>query len=200
MEHAFQVGYPVSVATPTVRAGSNAAIRAHWLPAILGLALLGLTWSLRLWGLSQSVTADDQDWVARAADFATAVERHKLRDTYQSAHPGVPLLWIASLVISPQQRAQIVRAGDDREKLEQSPAYLPALMVVRSTLAGYTAVLTLALAFLTWRLFGAGPGLLAGLLLAAEPFLVAHAQLFSTDSLLALLMAISVLAALIYFD
>ena len=52
---------------------------------------------------------------------------------------------------------------------------------------------------LTWRLVGPAPALLAGLLLANEPFLVAHGRLLHTDPLLALLMAVSILAGLGFF-
>jgi 4-amino-4-deoxy-L-arabinose transferase-like glycosyltransferase len=187
----------VSVALPTAR---PAAGPARWLPIPLGLALFALALALRFWGIAQSVTADDQDWVQRAAGFGQAIQKGSLRNTYQSGHPGVPVLWIASLVISPQERAEIVRAGDDQTDLERTPAYLPVLARVRRVLATYAAMLTVLIAFLTARLFGAGPGLLAGLLLAAEPFLVAHGQLFSTDTLLTLLMTTSVLAALVFFD
>jgi 4-amino-4-deoxy-L-arabinose transferase-like glycosyltransferase len=55
-------------------------------------------------------------------------------------------------------------------------------------------------AILAGRLFGGPIGGLAGLLLAFEPFLVAHARVFDTDSLLAGLMAVAILAALIAFD
>lgn len=170
------------------------------LVALAGFALFFLALGLRLWGHTQSVTADDQDWIRRAVDFAQAVQQWDPRDTYQSAHPGVPVLWIAAMVIPAEHVARLEARDDDRTRLEKSPSYLPVLYRVRQALSGYAAALTVALAFLAARLFGPGPGILAGLLLAGEPFLVAHGQLFSTDSLLALLMAVAVLAALAYVD
>lgn len=170
------------------------------LVALVGAALFLLAFALRLWGHAQSVTADDQDWIRRAVDFAQAVDQWDPRDTYQSAHPGVPVLWIAAMVIPPEHVARLEARDDDRTRLEKSPSYLPALYRVRQALSAYAAALTVALAFLVARCFGPAPGVLAGLLLAGEPFLVAHGQLFSTDSLLALLMAVSVLAALAYVD
>jgi 4-amino-4-deoxy-L-arabinose transferase-like glycosyltransferase len=205
IEHAGRIRSAVSVvssatSSTTGRVGWRLSVRPEWLPFPLGAALFGLALALRVWGLTQSVTADDQDWIGRSADFSRAVQKGTLRDTYQSAHPGVPIMWVAYLVVTPDQLAVLTRYDNDNSRLVKSSAYLPALFNVRRALAGYAATLTVVLAFLTWRLFGVGPGILAGLLLAAEPFLVAHGQLFSTDTMLALLMAISVLSAVVYFD
>ena len=189
------------VAAPTMRQRDRLLTgQGAWKLALVGCALFVLALGLRLWGHAQSVTADDQDWVSRAVDFSQAVTSWNLRNTYQSAHPGVPVLWIAAMVIPPEHVAALEARDDDRTRLEKSSSYLPVLYRVRQALSGYGAALTVALAFLAYRLFGPGPGVLAGLLLAGEPFLVAHGQLFSTDSLLALLMAASMLSALVYFD
>jgi len=189
------------VPSPAVRRGGRAVTGRQALTfALAGLAIFFLALGLRLWGHAQSVTADDQDWVRRAVDFSQAVQKWDTRDTYQGAHPGVPVLWIANLVIPAEHVARLESRDDDRTRLEKSSSYLPVLYRVRQALSGYAAALTVALAFLAARLFGPGPGLLAGLLLAGEPFLVAHGQLFSTDSLLAMLMAVSMLSVLAYLD
>jgi 4-amino-4-deoxy-L-arabinose transferase-like glycosyltransferase len=198
---ALPVRSSTSAETVAVEAADRVpATSSIWRPAALGAGLFVLAFVLRLWGHTQSVTADDQDWIRRAVDFSQAVEHRVLRATYQSAHPGVPVLWIAQMVIPPGYVAELEARDDDRTRLEKSSSYLPSLYRVRQALAGYAAALTVALALLTGRLFGWHVGVLAGLLLAAEPFLVAHAQVFSTDSLLAMLMAASILAALVYFD
>ena len=60
-------------------------------------------------------------------------------------------------------------------------------------------MLIVGLVLLAWRLVGPELALLSGLLLANEPFLVAHGRLLHTDPLLALLMAVALLAGLGYF-
>jgi hypothetical protein len=62
------------------------------------------------------------------------------------------------------------------------------------------ALLVVVAALLTWRLWGALCGALAGLLLALEPFLVAHGRILRTDALLAELMLVAVLAALAFWS
>jgi hypothetical protein len=86
----------VSVAsTPSVSSVEHqpASTRGGWLGSdrrgglsiLIGLGIYGLAVVLRLWGLTQSVTADDQDWVGRVVDFAGAIEHRAFRDTYRSA-------------------------------------------------------------------------------------------------------------------
>ncbi len=191
---------PSVVPLPTAITPARPLAVRSWPPVAFGVALYILALGLRLWGLGQSVTADDQDWIGRAVDFAGAVEQHKPRNTYQSAHPGVPALWVATLVMSPGQVRELEARDAEQATLVRSPSYLPVLISTRRALASYAAMLVVVTALLVWRLFGVGPGVLAGLLLAAEPFLVAHSQVFGPDMLMAELMAVSVLAALAYVD
>jgi hypothetical protein len=109
----------------------------------------------------------------------------------------VPVLWVATLVMTPSHVRTLEASDGEQATLVQSPAYLPALFSVRWALASYAAMLVVGAALLVWRLFGVGPGVLSGLLLAAEPFLVAHSQVFGPDAPMAGLMIVSVLAALV---
>jgi 4-amino-4-deoxy-L-arabinose transferase-like glycosyltransferase len=167
---------------------------------VVGLAILMLALGARLYGLGQYLTADDQDWVRRTIGFGRAVERGRFRDTFQSGHPGVPVLWLAYQAIGSQRIAALNAADVNDTQFEKSPAYLGAVVDVRLVLAFHTAALAVAITWLCWRLFGARTAILAGLLLACEPFLVAHGQLFETDAMLAALMMLSVLSGLVYCE
>jgi 4-amino-4-deoxy-L-arabinose transferase-like glycosyltransferase len=161
---------------------------------LAGLGLLVLALVPRLAGLEQSITADDEDWVRRAVRFTIALQRGAFAETYQTDHPGVTLFWLAGLINGPGRAAELLRTDLN------TPLYLEALFDSRRALAVTSAVLTVVTMLLTWRLLGAGTGLLVGLLLACEPFLVAHGQLFHADPLLGQLMACSLLAAMSFFD
>ena len=187
-------GRPWHVASDVRRPASR------WQPLLAGLALFGLALVPRLIGLEQHLTADDGSWIRLSSRFNVAVRRGDLLDTYQDAHPGVPVYWLAEVAIGPERAAELVARSGDVARMVKAPSYLGALFDARRALALVSAGLTVLLAALTWRLFGFGPAALAGLLLACEPFLVAHARLLHTDSLLAQLMAASLLAALIFFD
>jgi hypothetical protein len=54
-------------------------------------------------------------------------------------------------------------------------------------------------ALLAWRLFGAGVGLIAGVLLALEPFFMAHSVVAHVDSNITVWMSVCILSALVYF-
>lgn len=172
---------------------------AGW-PLLAALAIFLLALWPRLVGVDQHLTADDQEWMRRVSRFAVALQRGEARGTYQSGHPGVTVLWLAAQATGPARATELAARADDLEQLEKSPAYLPALFDARRALAVVSAALVAVLALLVWRVAGPGPGLLAGLLLAGEPFLVAHGRLLHTDPLLALLMAVAVLAALVFFS
>src|SRR5207249_4116484 len=83
--------------------------------------------------------------------------------------PGVTVMWLAALAFGPERSAELAARAGDLTQLEKSPTYLGALFDARRALALVSAGLIVLLALLTWRLYGAGPGLLAGLLLASEP-------------------------------
>jgi hypothetical protein len=163
------------------------------------LALFVLALVPRLVGLEQHLTADDREWIRDASRFSAGVREGKLRETYQRIHPGITVLWLAALSIGPERSTQFVRSAG-RAQLVNVPTFVGAVFDARRALAWTTAGLTVVLAYLVWRLLGAGPAVLAGLLLAGEPFLVAHGRLFHADPLLGHLMAVAVLAALLYFN
>jgi 4-amino-4-deoxy-L-arabinose transferase-like glycosyltransferase len=194
-------------ARPTAEASSDHATTAEprrlpnrWYPYLAGLALFALALAPRLIGIEQHLTADDQDWVRRVSRFSVAVQQGDLGATYQSSHPGLPVLWLGSLAFGGERSVDLAALAGSLPRLEKTPFYLEALFDARRALTLVSAGLTVILAFLAWRLFGPGPGVLAGMLLASEPFLVAHGKLLHTDALLAQLMAVSVLAALAFFD
>ncbi len=83
--------------------------------------------------------------------------------------------------------------------LEKAPNYLETLRLARQPFAVMTALAVVGIALLTWRLFGAGPGLLAGVLLGLEPFFLAHSVVAHVDSNVTTWMTVSLLAALVYF-
>src|SRR6185295_4750182 len=104
--------------------------------------------------------ADDQDWVQRVARFGRALGRGDLAATYQSAHPGVTVFWLALLAFGPERTAELAARSGDLLQLERSPVYLPALFDARRALAIAAAGLIVLLALAIWRLLGPGTALL----------------------------------------
>jgi hypothetical protein len=186
-------GY-IQESQPAVRQGLR-----PWQLALAGLALFVLALAPRLVALEQHLTADDREWIRDTSRFSVALREGRLHDTYQRGHPGVPVLWLATLSIGPERSAELARQAANPARLVNVPSFVGAIFDARRALGWTSAALTVMLTFLVWRLLGPGPALLAGLLLVGEPFLVAHGRLFHADPLLGHLMAVAVAAALVFF-
>lgn len=170
---------------------------------LFALAIFGLALWPRLAAAPRVVTADEDVWLGLAANFAVALLQGDFEHTYQIGHPGVTGFW-ATLAGAGFERlkpyAGLVQYGQHaslRRAAAREPTFLEDLAAARRGHAVTNALLIAALSLLTRRLLGTRPALLAGGLLALDPFLVAHAQVIRMDSLQAGFVTLSVLAAAI---
>ena len=173
------------------------------LRAVLCLAAAVLLFLLalvpRLIGLGEATTEDEDQWIARSGGFARALALGSWRETYQIGHPGVTTMWITDLGLG-QDRARRFAVQERTERLvTQVGDFLPALHAARVPFAVLNALLAAVCGLLAGRLFGAGPGLLAGLLLALDPYWSAMSPIVGMDALLAGLMGSSLLCAMLAF-
>src|SRR5581483_4580883 len=165
-------------AAPSIAQASQSATRlqGYRLPGwLVGLALFVLAFLPRGVGLASFVTVDEAyHWFERADRFRLAVRSGDYAATNLVGHPGVTTMWLGALGLEIQRRLAAlgwIDAGDG--------VLLRALM--RLPVAAATAA-CLALAYpLLARLLGRRTALLAALLWATEPFLVAHSQLLHVD-------------------
>jgi hypothetical protein len=177
------------------RPATGALARGVWLFA-LAIFLLALAprWVAR----DTYVTADEDNWMRRAGGFAWGLANGRPGRTYQNGHPGVLTMELAILGQGPggAERFADPVTGDPRI-LTALPEFFSGLVDARRAFALSSAALVTLNALLTWRLFGLGPALVAGLLLALDPFLLAHSQLVHLDATLAGLTVASALCALV---
>ncbi|MBA2451159.1 MAG: glycosyltransferase family 39 protein, partial [Chloroflexi bacterium] len=152
----------------------------------------------RLVGLGGYLTTDEGNWMGRTALFTRALLDGDPAGTYQSGHPGVMTMWASLIGMGPERSLGLVEYVRP-DGLEKAPDYLDTLRQARRSFAVLTSLAVVAVAMLTWRLFGAGPGLLTGVLLGLEPFFLAHSVVAHVDSNVTAWMTISLLAALVYF-
>jgi hypothetical protein len=178
------------------------AVRSAWQArvvrvAVVGLGIFLLAAAIRLYAIDAYVTIDESRWVQRAADFAAYVGRGKPEETFIIGHPGVTTMWTALLGMGPERahRFSFLEGRDDATRRE---GYFDALSAARRPFAVVAALGVAAVALLGWRLLGAGAAVVGGLLLAFEPFLVAHARVAHLDSGLTTYMAVAALSALVY--
>jgi 4-amino-4-deoxy-L-arabinose transferase-like glycosyltransferase len=151
----------------------------------------------RLLATDRFVTTDELFWIGRAAAFARAVETGQLGATFQSGHPGVTTMWTAWAGMGALTRDLAPsRREVSRREVSQHPSFMPALAAARQAFGVVTALGIGLLALLACRVFGPGPALLGGLLLALDPFFLAHSRLVHIDASLALWMSVAVVAGL----
>jgi Dolichyl-phosphate-mannose-protein mannosyltransferase len=169
-----------------------------WRAAAAGLAIFVLAAGIRLVAIDTYVTIDESRWVQRAADFAAYIDQGNLERTFIIGHPGVTTMWTALLGMGPE-RARHFSFLEGREDATRRAGYFEALIAARRPFAIVGALGVAAVALLGWRLLGMGAGMLGGLLLAFEPFLIAHARVAHIDSGLTVYMTVAALSGLVYF-
>lgn len=173
------------------RSSSRVSILANrvpaWLPALL-IALVALL--PRATGLNDFYTTDEAYfWQGRVHRFTNAVVMGDWAATNQTGHPGVTTMWLGSL----GQRLAGV-SGEATPLQGEGAATLAAL---RLPLALTNALAVVVGYLLLRRLLRPGTALLASLLWAASPFLIAHGRLLHLDGLLTSLMSLSLLCLLV---
>ncbi len=180
-------------ASPKIAATRHSTIAMHLSSSALLVALFMLACLPRIAGLGDTVTIDEASkWFNRSERFLTALREESYADTNRTGHPGVTTMWLGSAGVLLYEQATHMGwiATDDlaayRLLLRLPAALINALGVV----LGY---------WLLQHLFERRIALLAAMLWATEPFLVAHGQVLHLDGLLTSFMTLAILAALVAY-
>lgn len=192
---------------PSTGRGDTAARPPHgWLAKLLAdpvtilCALFLLAMVTRLHGVDLAITADEGYWMQRSVRFGAALARGDLASTYRSGHPGVTVMWTGVLGMGPGRLAEFLPPQYvSYTLLEASDGYLPALAAARRAVVLATSLLSVVAVGLLWKLVGPGAALVGGLLMLLDPYILSTSRLLHVDALLPPLMAVSVLAGLIYW-
>lgn len=176
---------------PLVGKAAELSQAAHFDRLLLAL-IVGLAALLpRIIGLNDFFTTDEAyHWVSRSERFAAAVAEGRWAETILTGHPGVTLMWLGSLGLSLERLAVGMGWSTPPDSLEHL-AWLrvgPALAHTAALVAGY---------LLLRRLVRPGLALLAALLWATSPFLVAHGRVLHLDALLTDLCTLTLLTTLV---
>jgi hypothetical protein len=144
------------------------------------------------------VTTDELFWLGRSGTFARALAQGRFDQTILTGHPGVPTMWsaVAGLGVDRAQNFAGARREVSRREVSEHPDFISALARARQAVGLVTGIAALLIAALTWRLFGAAAGIIAGGMLAFEPFMLAHSRLLHIDAELSSLTALALLAAI----
>ena len=170
---------------------------------LLYAALFLLALLPRLAALGRYITPDELTWVYRSILFREALLDQRWADTLTAGHPGVITTWLGAAAISLQMAMQPASraayewathlawlAPDNAAAFEQLALFLSS---GRLAVALVNSLGVLLLAGLVDRLFGRPVAVLAGLLLALDPFLAGLSGLLHVDGLMTTFSALSLL-------
>ncbi|HEY0738195.1 MAG TPA: glycosyltransferase family 39 protein [Herpetosiphonaceae bacterium] len=168
----------------------RALVSSAWLVALL-LGLIAFV--PRALSLADFYTIDEAyHWQLRVRLFAAALADRNWAGTILTGHPGVTTTWLGGI-----GRWLSLQASVGEPSFSDGARYLAylrlPLVVVNSA--------TVALGYLALRrLLNPWTALLAGLLWAASPFLIAHSRLLHVDALLTSFMTLSLLLLIIAIE
>ncbi len=165
------------------------------------LALVVLSFFLRVWAPGPvTETYDERLWLTRTDQFIDAVKTGDFDHASASASgevatmPGVTVMLAGSggrLLAKAAGRVGLIDPVDDRSAISPD--------VLRAGRAVVALACAVALGLLVWmasRLVGRRAAVIAGVLVATEPFLVGQSDLLHTDALVAMYAALAVVAAM----
>jgi 4-amino-4-deoxy-L-arabinose transferase-like glycosyltransferase len=156
----------------------------------------------RLFQLDAFLTMDEYLWLDRSRNFLLALKTHDWAHTFQTGHPGVTTMWSGSLGLwlygfqhDLIQRGGFIPFLQNLSWDHQNPEIFAYL---RLPIALVTALGIVGIAYLLTRLFDKQVGMIAGLLLALDPWYLAHSRVLHHDALMTTFMTLSALALLLY--
>lgn len=131
----------------------------------------------RLWQIGSLLSTDEPLWQGRSNVFVKALATGNFADTATSIQPGVTTTWIGALA---------------------QP--LGTLGAMQASVAITSSVLILTITYFLVVLWGWNWGILAGAVLALDPFLIAHSRYIHTDALLALFSLLAMVSLIAAFS
>lgn len=167
------------------------------LPAwVLAGLLTGMALAFRSVNLADFFTSDESfHWIWRVQHFAGAVRQSDWAGTNLTGHPGVTTLWLGTLGRLLALTQNIPTAG-----LAEGSTHITYLAALRFPIVIVNS-LSVGIGYLLMRRWLAAPvALLAALLWASEPFLIAHSRLLHLDGLLTSMMTLTILTILVALD
>ena len=175
---------------------------------LIALALFALSLGLRLPDLDCFVTPDELKWVCRSTNFYRGLRSGELQETMQTGHPGVLTMWLGTPFAGhdpTDPKWEITREISLADLIAENPpgtaAELAALLFRARRGVALATALAIGLAFvLLWRLTDIESAGLAGLLLAVDPFYLAHSRFLHLDALTTSLLLLSILSLILALE
>jgi len=174
----------------------------------IALAIFLVALLPRLLSLDVFLTSDELKWTCRAISFRAALSSGDLAKTFQVGHPGVITMWAGTVGIPSDpsvewlQLCQDPRISTFVDKVppEAMARLARLLFAARVSIALVTSATVLGIYLLVERLFGRKIALISAILVALDPFYLAHSRLLHLDAITTGFMTLSLLSLLIYLN
>lgn len=158
---------------------------------VLLIVVSALAFVVRMPGLGEFMTADEENWMLRSAEFWHDLFREgDISGTYITTHPGATTMWISGSGIFIKE----ARLGYDIEAANLHEFRRAALLPLVVTISILIGIITVLIA----HLFDNSVAWIAGFLLSVEPYFIGMSQIVHLDMILALTMLAAALAYLIF--
>lgn len=130
------------------------------------------------------LTTDELAWLSRAPRFISALAQGNFSGTYAVIHPGVTVMWLSGICMK-----LFIRPGMD---------FPTTLAIARFPVVLITSLGIVLMFFFLRCLLPEKTALLASVLIALDPFYLAHSRFIHLDALLTTFMVLSVLSFLVW--
>ncbi len=188
--------------------------RTTWLKKTgVSLALFCLALVPRAWNLSAFMTPDARRWLDRSADLLLALMTRDWALAYSPGNPALVLTkWFGAIGIVVRYGLHrlgwrawhdpMLAASTSLEAFLQAIKAQPdnpldVLPFARLPIAVTSALGIVVFYYLVRRLWGSRVALLAGILLALDPFYIAHSRILHTDALITDFMSLTLLTLIV---
>lgn len=189
-------------------------INQRWLQLAVPLALFLVIFVPRLLGLNTFITADEDDQMMFASLFLKSVLQGNFAGALVLGYPGVPTLMLGALGVALRygfhyqgwlpltwvQADLMTTLGQVTTRFGVFEYPLDFLVWVRLPLALTASLSIWGIYFLTRRLLDERLAILGTLVIAFDPFILAHTRIIHVDAPLAYFMFLSFLAFLLYLE
>jgi hypothetical protein len=147
----------------------------------------------RLNGIGLFLTADEKNWLSRSNEYIKAWRHLRINDTLQTTHPGITVMFVAGLAIYVAQLFyHMVFDASVTNGLLRFAVFAQVPMAV------INALLVLAIFLVLRRLLPRFVAIVAGLVLALDPYLIGFSKIVHVDAFLAGFLTLSIVLLLLY--
>jgi hypothetical protein len=173
----------------------------RWAEILVIVLFLGGAWFLRSKDLETFKLTDETKWGFRSANFTLALHQGDYALTFQRSHPGVTTMWAGTIGMRFAIPDYVDRTNEYVEntsyKMDLDKVGLGVMQIIvpgRQVVIVINVLILLVCFLYLRKLIGPLSALSGLLLLAYEPFFMAHTRILHVDGFLSSFMYLSVIA------